>query len=153
MADFSFKGLNLTSEGKQFVKELNKLTSLTIKCGFPEGENAYDDGTDLVSVAIYNEYGTSNMPARPFMKQSWEEHEDDLKKVCQEANQIIVNGGTAQEAASTIGAFGVGLIQQQIVDGDFVPNAESTIRQKGSERPLIDTGHMRQSVKYVIEKE
>ena len=30
------------------------------------------------------------------------------------------------------------------------PNAPSTIRKKGSDKPLIDTGRLRQSVNYVI---
>lgn len=51
-----------------------------------------------------------------------------------------------------IGIFQKDLIQEKITDGDFAPNAESTIRQKGSSKPLIDSGRMRQSVNYVIQK-
>jgi len=45
-----------------------------------------------------------------------------------------------------------GIVQQEIVEGDFAPNAPSTVRSKGSGQPLIDTGHMRQSVNFVIKK-
>ena len=43
-------------------------------------------------------------------------------------------------------------VQKEIVDGSFEPNAESTIKKKGSDKPLIDTGTMRQSVTYVVRK-
>ena len=48
--------------------------------------------------------------------------------------------------------FQKGLIQRKIVDGTFEPNAPSTIRKKGSSRPLIDTGRMRQSVNFIIRR-
>ena len=152
MADFSFDGLKLTSDGKKFMAELNKLKGLEICVGFQSGDSRYEDGADTAEIAAFNELGTSDMPARPFMKQSWENHEDDLKKACQAANNMIASGKSAQQAASMLGAVGVGIVQSEIVEGQFAPNAPSTIRKKGSDRPLIDTGHMRQSVKYVVRK-
>ena len=41
-------------------------------------------------------------------------------------------------------------VQHQMVEGEFVPNAPSTIRKKGSDKPLIDTGQLRQGVSYKI---
>lgn len=152
MADFTFKGLKLTGEGKKYMAELKKLQKMEIHVGFQSGESPYEGGADLAEIAAYNEYGTSDMPARPFMQQSWENHEADLKKVCQQANNIIANGGTAEEACKVIGVAGVGFIQQGIVEGVFEPNAPSTVAKKGSAQPLIDTGHMRQSVNYVVKK-
>lgn len=46
----------------------------------------------------------------------------------------------------------MGLVQEKIESGSYEPNAPSTIRKKKSDKPLIDTGRMRQSVKYVIRK-
>lgn len=152
MADFTFKGLKLTGEGKKYMAALKQLQQVEIHVGFQSGESPYEGGADLVDIAAFNEYGTSDIPARPFMRQSWENHEEDLKRVCQQANNIIARGGSVEEACRVIGVAGVGLIQQEIVDGSFEPNAPSTIAKKGSARPLIDTGHMRQSVKYVVKK-
>jgi hypothetical protein len=44
------------------------------------------------------------------------------------------------------------LVKTKIVQGPFTPNAPSTIRKKKSARPLIHTGHMRQSIRYVVKK-
>lgn len=144
---------DMTPEGKKFLKELRKLESLEVQVGFQAGEATYDDtGADVAEIAAYNEFGSSGTPARPFMKQSFENHESELQKACDAANQTIAKGGTAEQALNKIGVFCKGLVQQEIVDGGFAPNAESTIAKKGSATPLVDTGLMRQSVNYVVKK-
>lgn len=141
---------DLTPEGKRFFQELEKLQKLEVKIGFQSGEADYEDGTDLVSVAAYNEFGDSNTPARPFMKQSFEANEDKLRKQGERSNIALSNGASAEDVLKEFGVFAKGLIQEEIVEGGFAPNAPSTVRRKGSDQPLIDTGHMRQSVNYVI---
>ena len=149
----AFGFTDLTPEGKRYFKELERLSKLEVQVGFQAGEKTYEDGTDLVDVAAYNEYGTSDTPARPFMKQSFENHEDELQKACDRVNQTLSNGGKAETALNQLGTFAKGLIQDEIVSGGFEPNAPSTIKKKGSSQPLIDTGYMRQSVNFVIKKE
>lgn len=152
-ANFYFSGAKLTAEGKKFLDEVNKLTESVIHVGFQAGDGSYDDGTDLVTVAAYNELGTSDTPARPFMKQSFENHEPELQQACAHAFKTVSNGGKAETALNQLGTFAKGLIQDEIVSGSFEPNAPSTIKKKGSSQPLIDTGYMRQSVNFVIKKE
>lgn len=86
------------------------------------------------------------------MKQSFENHESELQAACDIVNQTISSGGTAEQALNKLGVAAKGLVQEEIVNGGFAPNAESTIAKKGSEQPLIDTGYMRQSVNYVVKK-
>ena len=144
---------DMTPEGKKFLSELRKLEELEVRVGFQSGESTYkDSGADVAEIAAYNELGSSDTPPRPFMKQSFERHESELQKACDAANKTLANGGTAESALDKIGVFCKGLVQQEIVDGGFEPNAESTIARKGSSRPLIDTGLMRQSVNYVVKK-
>lgn len=142
---------DLTPEGRRYFNELEKLAKQVVKVGFPEDSPAYEDGTSLAQVAAYNEFGGSDRPARPFMKQSFENHEEELQQACNEVNAILRNGGTAEEGLKKLGAFTRGLIQEEIVSGGFAPNAPSTIASKGSAQPLIDTSHMRQSVNFIIE--
>ena len=153
MADLQFSNeFKMTAYGEKVLAEFNKLFELEAHVGFQRGVKPYKDGTDLVDIAAFNEFGTSGTPARPFMKQSWENHTNELKDFSRNANAIIVKGGTAETVAKKAGAFGVRLVREEIVDGNFKPNAPSTIRKKKSATPLIDTGHMRQSVHYVIKK-
>ncbi len=144
---------DMTPEGRKFLKELRKLESLEVRVGFQSGEVTYEDtGADLAEIAAYNEFGSSSTPARPFMKQSFENHGSELQKACDVANQTLANGGSAEKALNKIGVFCKGLVRQEIVDGGFAPNAESTIAKKGSAQPLIDSGLMRKSVNYVVKK-
>ena len=76
-------------------------------------------------------------------------HKDQVHQIAQNA---LSSAASAQETASIIGAAAVGIIQKEIVDGQWTPNAPSTIKKKGSDRPLIDTGHMRQSCHFVVKK-
>lgn len=147
---FSFD--DLTPEGKRYFAELMKLCSFEVRVGFQAKENDYKDGTALVDVAAFNEFGTSEIPARPFMKQSFDNHEDKLRSTGRKINNMLANGDSAEKAFKTVGVAAKGLVQKEIRDGVFEPNTPATIRSKGSDRPLIDTGHMRQSVNYVIKR-
>lgn len=145
--------LKLTGEGLKYIQELEKLMDSVVCCGFQSGQDPYEDGTDLVSVVAYNEFGTSDIPARPFMKQSWENHAQEINEFVAQSIAQVQNGATAEKVCAQAGAFGVGVIQEEILNGNFEPNAPSTVRKKKSDHPLIDTGHMRQSVHYVVRKE
>ena len=142
---------DLTPEGKRYFEALKKLSELEVQVGFL-GDDAYEGGTSTAEVAAYNELGSSDTPARPFMKQSFENHEDELRAACERVNATIASGGSVEQALNALGVAVKGLIQTEIVDGDFAENAPSTIKKKGSDRPLIDTGTMRQSVNYVIKR-
>lgn len=146
----AFGFTDMTPEGKKFMRELEKLANLEVQVGFQSGDKTYEGGADVAAVAAYNEFGSSNTPARPFMKQSFENHEDGLKKACEKVNSVLASGGTAEMALNQLGVYCKGLVQSEIVDGGFEPNAPSTIAAKGSSQPLIDTGTMRGSVNYVI---
>lgn len=142
---------DLTPEGKRYFQELKKLAEMEVVVGFQEGQT-YDDGASLAEVAAFNELGSSDTPARPFMKQSFEKRQRELQAACDQVNTALSKGDTAQHALNQLGVIAKGFVQEEIGSGDFAPNAPSTIRQKKSEQPLIDTGHMRQSVNYVVRK-
>lgn len=142
---------DLTPEGKKYFRELKKMTDMEIQVGF-QGDQKYEDGTSIAQVAAINEFGASDIPERPFMRQSFENHEGELQAVCDAAQRLVSSGGSAEQALQQIGVVAKGLVQDEIVNGGFAPNAESTIKKKGSEQPLIDTGTMRQSVNFVVKR-
>lgn len=145
----AFGFTDLTPEGRRYFRELQKMTEMEVRVGF-QGDEKYEDGTTIAEVAAYNEFGSSDTPERPFMRQSFENHESELQAACDAANRLVSSGGSADQALQQIGVVAKGLVQEEIVNGGFAPNAESTIKKKGSEQPLIDTGTMRQSVNFVV---
>ena len=141
----------LTPEGKKLQKELKKLSKMEVAVGFQAGKASEEDGTDICDVAIYNEFGTDTIPARPFMRDSIDENRDKINAFFAGQVKDICSGKTdAQTALKKLGIFHVGNVQQIIRDGNFEPNAPSTIRRKGSSHPLIDTGMMRTHVQYIV---
>ena len=145
-------GLNLTPEGAVAIARLEELNGLTIEVGYHEDQIADDGKTPLAAIAYWNHFGTVSengsvaIPARPFMD-ALNTHKDQVQQIAQSALSSAASG---EETASIIGAAAVGIIQKEIVDGKWVPNAPSTIKKKGSAQPLIDTGHMRQSCHFVV---
>lgn len=140
-----------TADGKRFLAEIEKLKHLQVRIGFQAGA-AEEDGVDMTDIALWNEVGTVSSPARPFMRNSVDENKDQISAMCKEQMRRLCKGGTAQSALQSIGAYQKGLVQEKIVNGSFVPNAPSTIRRKKSDKPLIDSGTMRQSVNFVIKE-
>ena len=87
------------------------------------------------------------------MRDSVDKHADQINAFIKQQKSLFAKGQiTAEQMLQAIGVFQKGLVQNDIVDGEFTPNAPSTIKRKGSDRPLIDTGKMRQSVNFVIKK-
>lgn len=142
----------MTSEGIKFQKMLKELAKKEVRIGFQHGKATEEDGTDICDVAAWNELGTANMPSRPFLRKSVDENEGKINSFLQSKKKDLVRGVPAEQVLKEIGIFQKDLIQEKITDGSFAPNAESTVRQKGNSKPLIDSGRMRQSVNYVIQK-
>lgn len=139
-----------TAEGRAFLKQLEQLEKLGLFVGFQDGSGSYADGISVAQVAAWNELGNSRVPSRPFLRQSFENHEPEIGRACEAQAKTLLTGGTAQTVYDALGVYMKGMVQKEIVSGGFVPNAPYTIRMKGSSTPLIDTGQMRQSVNYVI---
>lgn len=140
----------LTPEGERFLKAMKQVAGVEVRIGFQTGE-ADHEGVDLCEIAAYNELGTMHIPSRPFLRDSVDNHMDEISSHIAEWCKKIAGGEMkAHELMTNIGMMQKGLIQEEIVKGSFEPNAPATIRKKGSDKPLIDTGAMRESVNYVI---
>ena len=148
-----------TSEGKQFMKTLRELAELEVRIGYQReqgpGVDTDDDGrprADLVDIALWNELGTENIPSRPFMRDSVDKYKQDIGKMITAQKDALLKGATAKGVLDVLGLFQQGLIQTEIKEGDFVANAPTTIRKKGSDKPLIDTGTLKNSIHYIVVK-
>ena len=140
----------LTPEGKAFEKALDELKDLEVVIGYQAGQASEANGVDMVDVAMWNELGTSRSPSRPFMRDSVDKHRNEIQSFMDKTAQSVVRGMNGKEALQQIGIFHKDLIQNEIKTGSFKANAEATIKKKGSSKPLIDTGHMRQSVNFEV---
>lgn len=144
--------LSVIDKDKGFQRELRRhrnADGIRVLVGFHGDEPPYPDGTSIAEVAAFNEFGTSRIPARPFMRNAVDKYQDSWFEQIRKDRQ---RGLDEHAIAQRLGLRMVGDIRQEITDLDTPPNAPSTIARKGSSNPLIDTGRMRQSVKHKVVK-
>ena len=143
---------------KEFERSLrlNSKFIQSIDIGFLRNET-YANGMTVARVAYINEYGVT-VPERPFMRRSATSLKRDMqfkrlarKSIVKDPDKMRKRGiRLSVNGRARLGLYIVRRIQQTITDLHWPPNAPSTIARKGSSNPLIDTGHMRQSVSWRI---
>lgn len=112
-----------------------------------------EDGTDLCDIAAWNELGTSQgIPSRPFIRNTVDLHQDEINQMLDQMAVQVLNGATAEQVLRQMGLYLKRQMQKEIKNGEYVPNAPETIRKKKSDKPLIDSDSMRNSVLYQIKK-
>lgn len=128
-----------------------------VKVGFPAGEADADN----IQKAIWNEFGTSRgIPERPFMRNTMRKKRSEYRAAMKAAaatiiEQAALGESVAKEKRKTLKKLGIkaqGDIQAEITSLRTPPNAPSTIQQKGSSNPLINSGEMRAAVTFKVEE-
>jgi len=129
----------------------------SVKVGFPAGEASQGN----IMKAIYNEFGTRGgasgggwggpIPERPFMRNSVQNNKGKYKTyLTTSALSVLTGKQTLLVVLNRLGILAQGHIQEEIGNLSDPPNSPVTIALKGSSKPLIDTGAMRQSVTWKI---
>ena len=140
---------------QRLLREAGKGGVSGVKVGFFSTAK-YDDkkGTPVAAVAAWNEFGTETetktIPERPFFRRAIAEMEDGISNIVKagiDTEKMVVD----DRLADRVGAYAAVQIQESITALKEPPNAPSTTRQKGSSNPLIDTGHMRNSVGWSVD--
>ena len=152
-----------TDNLKNFVKKLKEqLQDSILEVGFLDSENA--------TKAAQNEYGGYfkvdadykekalkkgvhlsdyiGIPARPFMQNSIKSYASAWGK--QLAAQIPEQEYNIKKALGILGTRMVADVKNTIKDGSYIENSPQTIKIKGFDKPLIDTGAMLNAVTYEI---
>lgn len=134
---------------KAFVRELQKAKTATVTIGIHATAHA-----TIAEYATANEYGTEHIPSRPFMRTSFDENVGDIQRDMDRGYQGVINGGTVHRALSMAGLKHQGRIVSIINDRDFLPKLKpATVKaKKGSTKTLIDSGAMKNSIRYVVHK-
>jgi len=147
---------------KQIEKEIKIFQESNILIGFQEGTQTKMErkggrtkkgGLNMAEIAAQNEFGTSKIPARPFMTTSFDENIEKISNLIQRQYKEVQEGKKSARKALTF----IGVVVQDLIKGKIrsilnPPNSPVTIKIKGSSKPLIDFGQMIQSVRYKIEK-
>lgn len=116
-----------------------------------KNEHGEKSEATVAQVAQWNSYGTSTIPARPFLTVAVARHARELLKTQRRlATALVMQKIDLNRALGLLGAYAVGIVKQTIAEGVPPPNAESTIKMKGSSTPLINTGQLRNSITFEL---
>ena len=164
MISIKIKGSRIVDHGYAArIEQIKKLHGKYTKVGFPsEGKVAPPSRkgsnhipvrsmSKMAYIASIQENGTEDgrIPPRPFMKRAFDYNIVLINWFKEkEINKIISGRTDAKTALGRIGEQMVGLIKQQILNGNFIRNAPSTIAHKGHDQPIIDTQQMFNTVQH-----
>ena len=123
-----------------------------VKVGLPKGSLPYPDGTSVINVGLWNEFGTRTIPERSFLRTGIRNNLAKYRRI-NRANRrkILIGSLTTEKALNQLGAIATGDVKENITAISKPPNKPSTIRGKQSSNPLINTGHMRAQITYEVD--
>lgn len=147
----------------EYAKLLNDLRKKEVVVGLPKGkadyvypakDNSKSPPLSVIDIGLIHELGSpeAGIPARPFLKPMLQEKHADVMRVMNSLVKIESHK-TADEVLGKTGAYAAGLVIRYIKsggEGKWAPLKESTIKAKESSSPLIDGGHLWQSITYEV---
>lgn len=146
--------------GKDLEKAKGVRVGVIGNQSYPDKEVKLKDGTvrtykgaKVSDVAIWNEYGTSKIPPRPFLRKSlknqkkWAQFVQNNWDVSQESDKKL------NKIAMQLGAMVEGDIKKSIGSDIPPPNSAYTLRQKAPKtKTLINTATLMGSIHYEVLK-
>ena len=123
-----------------------------INVGIPAGKNEAD-GTPVALIAAVHEFGSpsNGITERPFLRTTIQENRGKYVQLNRRNLVSVMNGKMPViQALGQLGAVAASDVQATIARGGFAPLKAATIKRKGSSKPLIDTGQLRQSITWEI---
>ena len=126
-----------------------KMGGGSVSVGFMSGAT-YPDGTPVAAVAFWNEFGvpSHNQPPRPFFRGMISRESATWPT---KMGQLAV--ATNYDGDQVLGLMGEdvkGALQQSINQLSSPPLLPATVKAKGFGKPLIESGHMLNSVTYEV---
>ncbi len=116
------------------------------KSRYPAGKNG--ESMHVAQVAFWNEFGTIRTPSRPFFRTTITRESptwgDKLSKA------IVATDYNGEAALRLLGQSMRDDIENAIAQWSSPGNAPSTVKKKGFDKPLIDTGVMQRAVDYEV---
>lgn len=133
----------------------DSLDGTEIDAGIFANAGSDSRGTPYVDIALYNEFGTYRIPARPAVRIASDENEMIWTYVIEGRIQHMIDRKgrlSKNKMCKDIGKMMVKDIRSVFGNtSKLAPNAPSTIRRKGRNEPLVDTGTLRSKVDYRVE--
>ena len=131
---------------------LPELKGAGIKTGIQTDAGVGDDGVSIAEYAAFNEFGTRTAPERSFIRSTADSERRKWNAALDKMLLEAIEGKRSLDSAlGIVGQLTERDIKRTIRSLSEPANAQATIEIKGSSNPLIDTGTMLNSIRYVVE--
>lgn len=93
-------------------------------------------------------------PPRPVLEPALDSVKDEIALIMKEVANVALDGGNVNVELQKVGQLGENTARGWFnnPENKWPANSEETIKRKGSDRPLIDTGQLKRSIIYVIKE-
>lgn len=118
---------------RAIMRMVRELDGASVEVGVFEPEHA--------AKAVHHEFGTSTIPARPFLRASQGEVKAG-QEIGRATSLARVGGASALAVLERVGQQGEDAARRHALELDAPALAPSTVAAKGSSKPLVDTGGM-----------
>lgn len=124
-----------------------------------KAEDEHGEGISMGRLAGVHEFGASIkigntiivIPERSFIRAPLAQHRADyVALIGKFTDRVLLGRMSVDRALGLLGIRAVADMQRFISRGVKPDNAPSTIARKGSSKPLIDTGLLRQAITYAV---
>lgn len=115
---------------------------------------AKTESIPLAMIAAIHEFGApeQGIPERSFLRGGIRRAAPKLNAVnIDSLRKVLLGNMTIDQAVEKLGVVAVGEVKREFTVGTFAPLKPATVKRKGSSRPLIDSGQLRQSITYQLE--
>ena len=144
--------VKIIKKPKDAIKEIERMAKTmrgpnSVVVGLPKGANDYPDGTSVIMVGTIHEFGSDvrNIPQRSFLRSTVQEKRRKYKVMFKKLAKKIIDGTiTSKQALQMIGLQVESDVKDKITD---IKEPELKSRDGN---PLIDTGHLRQSITHEV---
>lgn len=139
-------------------RELGLMPGAAVTVGVQADAGASNGGVPIAAYAAFNEFGTRGggwggpIPPRPFLGSTVDERKDVWGRAADLAiSQALASIRPFADGLKLLGELAETDIRKKITNLSDPPNSPLTVELKGSSNPLIDTGALRQSIRYEVQ--
>ena len=134
---------------KRIVSKMRFINGKEIRAGVLPSAGNGKKGVPIAEYATYNEYGTKKIPSRPFMATSADENKGWSTSV-KNAVKGIIDGAEVISQMNTVGEKMKTDIKKNIGTYRFKPLKPATVKKKGHDIQLIDSGDLYDAIDYEV---
>ena len=141
---------NSLGKMKANVKKIDKQN---VKVGYFPEQGLHNSGLPYATLMAIQEFGTDTVPSRPIFQITAStrppQREPKVKEAVKEWSKLLTTKDNSKDLLDTIGKNYQGALVGLFGDSSVLsPNADTTIRLKGRDEPLVDSGELRDNLTY-----